>query len=110
MIAEKIISKKPVTLADVKELMKDRSKEKELVYEQDMTLKYVDKFAKLSAAKAKKLVEELLEIKGVDEEFAAKIADILPENKDTVLFIAPKRAKLEDSETEKIVSTVKRYL
>ena len=68
---------------------------------------YLQKFAKLSAEDAKKLVEELMEI-GVDEKRAVKIADILPKDYDDLRIIYYR----EDlpSNKDKILEIVAKYL
>ncbi len=45
MIGEKIIEKKPVNLTEVKQLLAGKKKEKDLSYEQDLTMKYAKKFS-----------------------------------------------------------------
>ena len=110
MIAEKILSRRPVSLAKVKELVKERVKGVESpTYEQDMTLKYVGKFSKLSRAKAEKLVEELQKIEGVEEELAVKIADVLPQEKIMLELLLAKKYSLSDDAIQVILDAVKKY-
>jgi len=111
MIAEKILSKKPITIPEANDLLKEIVKErKEPSYEQDMSLKYFEKLGKISASKAEKLLEELKKIEGVDEALAVKLVDVMPESKEVVQLLLPKNSKVSESEVEKILSAVKKYL
>ena len=49
MIGKKLINSEPISLAEAKELIDARKKEGELSYEQNLTLEYTKKFAKLSS-------------------------------------------------------------
>ncbi len=82
MIGERIIDKKPVNLTEVKQLLAGKKKEKDLSYEQDITLKYAKKFSKLSLSQAKKLESELKQLEGLLPAMIVKIVDILPEKKE----------------------------
>jgi len=111
MIPEKILSKKPITVAEANDLLKEIVKErKEPSYEQDMSLKYFEKFGKLSASKAEKLLEELKKIENVDDALAVKIVDVMPENREVVQLLLPKNSKLSETDLDKIISSVKKYL
>jgi len=109
MIGEKLIEQKPVSLTEVKELLSERKKEKDLSYEQDLTLKYAKKFSKTSLAQAQKLESELREIEGLDQETAVKISDILPEKKEKLQLLIPKEAVLNEAELQKILDLCKKY-
>ena len=73
-----ILSKKPVALAEVKDLAKD-SENKELV-------EYLKNFTKLTKDKAEKLKEEIRSLSNlkIKEEDIIKIADFLPKDKEEV--------------------------
>lgn len=110
MIQEKILSRKPVSMAEAKEILKERTKEsEEPAYEQDMSLKYFEKFIKLTMAKAEKLHEELMEIEEMDDNFAVKIVDVLPANKDVLQLLLPKNSKVKETDLDKIFDLVKKY-
>lgn len=97
-------------MVEAKEILKERVKEKEEAsYEQDMSLKYIEKFSKLSPSKAQKLVEDLKEIEGVDETFAVKIADVMPETMEVLQLLLTKNSKIKESDLEKIFDLVKKY-
>jgi len=111
MLVEKIVSKKPVSLAEVKEIVKDRLKNKEgdPTYEQDMTLKYVGAFVRLTRAQTQKLVKDLSAIAGVDEPLAIKIADILPVKIPVLDVLLQKKYDLTDDQKKQIVDLVIQY-
>ena len=110
MIPEKILSKKAITMSESKEILKERVKEKEEPsYEQDMSLKYIERFAKLTPAKAEKLVSELIEIEGVDDVLAVKIADVLPATMEVLQLLLQKNAKIKEADHSKIFELVKKY-
>ncbi len=109
MIGEKFINQKPVSLAEVKQLLADRKKEKDLTYEQDITLKFAKKFSKLSLANAKKLQAELEKIEELDSETVTKIIDILPEKKEKLQLLFIKETVLNEVDLQKILSLCKKY-
>ena len=109
MIGEKIIEKRPVNLADVKQLLTDRKKEKDLSYEQDLTLKYAKKFSKLSLAQAEKLAAELKGIEGLSGETIVKIVDILPDRKERLQLLVPKETVLDEASMQKIIDLCIRF-
>ena len=111
MLVEKIISKKPISLAEVKEVIKDRLKGEgvEPTYEQDMTLKYVNQFSRLTKAKAEKLIKELSGIEGTDEALVVKIADVLPSKPQVLEVLIQKKYVLTDDSKKQILDLVKQY-
>ena len=95
-----VLSSKPVSLSEAKEIFEKRKKEEEeLGYEQQQTLEYSEKFAKHSAKDAESLVKGLMKNKKLNEETAIKIADIMPKNVETLKAILLKD-KVELSEEE----------
>jgi DNA-directed RNA polymerase subunit F len=108
MLVEKIISRKPVSLAEVKEILKDRLKDKEgePTYEQDMTLKYVGTFVSLTRAQTHKLIKELMGIEGIDDVLAVKIADILPTKVQVLDVLLQKKYVFTDEQKKQIIDMV----
>jgi len=103
--------KKMVTLAEVKEILQERQNEGELTAEQKLSLEHVQRFAKIDAKKARKLVKELMELGYVSEVNAVKIADVMPTHPDDVrLIFSKERASVEKKDLEKILSIVNKYL
>lgn len=102
---------KPVSLAEVKNILKKIEKErKELLYEQKVALEHSTKFAKLPAKKTEDLIKELTKLEFLQEIHAYKIADILPTNEDDIKTIfAKERVTLGEGNIKKILEIVKKY-
>lgn len=109
MMEEKLLDKKIIPLAEVKELLRERAKEGELTYEQGLTLKYAEKFSHLTKAKAEKLLEELRKIDGMNEETAIRLVDILPDSKELLLLALPKGSKIHVEKHDEIIKLIKKY-
>ncbi len=98
-----IHSKTPVTLAEVKEIVKDMDEHK--------TLKdYLKKFTELSKDKAGKLKDELKKMNNLKmkEEHIVKLVDFLPREAEDVkkIFID---VSLSEEETNAILDIVRKY-
>ncbi len=103
--------RKMVTLAEVKDILTERQNDGELTAEQKLALEHVQRFAKVDAKKARKLVKELMELGYVSEVNAVKIADVMPTHADDVrLIFSKERASVEKKDIEKILSVVNKYL
>jgi len=103
--------KKVATLAEVKEIIEERQQTGELTPEQKLALEHCQRFSRIDAKKAKKLVKELTELGFVSEINAVKIADILPNHPDDIRAIfAKERSAVEKKDVEKILSVVQKYL
>lgn len=107
-----MIEKKPIPLVDVRELIKARAESMEnavLTYEQNQSDDYVKKFAKLSKAQAKELMEELQKVEVLDAETRVKIVDILPDDLETLKLLVPKNAKASEEDLNGILRHVKKH-
>ncbi|MEW5954968.1 MAG: RNA polymerase Rpb4 family protein [Candidatus Micrarchaeota archaeon] len=108
------VSEKPVTLAEVTELLKKRQKEQRegapLAYEQQNTLDYAEKFAHLSTKDAAALHKKLEALGGLNEKQMVKLIDLLPvkeEDAKSALFQAG--FSLEAEQLKQIVALCKEY-
>jgi DNA-directed RNA polymerase subunit F len=100
-----------LTLAEVKEILEEEAKKRELSYEQRMALQHASTFARLPAKKARKLVEELMQFERVSEFHACRIVDFMAQHPDEIRSIfAKERFDLTPEEIEKIIETVRKYL
>ena len=101
---------RPATLAEVEKILEKRQGTAgEFGFEQQTTLDYAKKFAKLKLSEAQELAKEL-EALGVKPETAVKIADILPINKGQfALILAKDRASLTDKKVTEIEELVAKY-
>jgi len=103
-----------ITIAEAKEIMEEIAKKRhekaELLFETRRALKHLRTFSKLSAEKAKELVQELLKLPQVDKlELAVKIADIMPKVADEVRVIYMKERTLTNEEIEQILEVVEKF-
>jgi len=105
------IEPEPIPLAEVKQILKKVSKEREeMIYEQRIALEHAQKFAKLSVKKTNDLIKELDGLDSVERNHAIKIADLLPQTEDDVKTIfAKERITLREDETKKILEIVKKH-
>lgn len=97
-----------VSLAEVKKILSDKSKEKELNYEQKLAYEHAKVFAQITPVNAKKLKDELLEKLEITNELATKIVDIVP-NKIELDLILEKEKDIEEDLKENILKIVEKY-
>ena len=109
MIGKRVNSSEDVPLYKVKDLLKEKSKEGELSYEQNLTYDYVKKFGKITPAKAEKLLEELKKVDGMDDKTAIKILDILPKEEEKLKLLVPKDSTMDESKLKEILELVTKY-
>lgn len=93
MIGSGVVSERPVTLAEVLELLEGIKKERELRYEQRLDYDYAQKFVRMKAEEAAKLVEELVKTFGLREGAAVQLVDLLPSTQEEVEFLLSKERK-----------------
>lgn len=110
MIGKELLSKKPVSLSHVKDMLSSRDyTTKESTYEQTQTLDYATKFAKLSKDKAESLFNNLLNVDGMTEEMAVKIVDFLPEDLESMKMLLTKPGSVPDSALSEALELTKKH-
>ena len=98
------LSENRLTLPQVKKLL-EAIGEENLDQFQRRTLDYVNKFSKVNAAKAKKLLEKLVKEFDLDEAEAVQVVNCLPETVDELrVFLAGGRKIIETAKLEAIIS------
>ena len=98
------LSENRLTLPQVKKLL-EAIGEENLDQFQRRTLDYVNKFSKVDAAKAKKLLEKLMKEFDLDEAEAVQVVNCLPETVDELrVFLAGGRKIIETAKLEAIIS------
>jgi DNA-directed RNA polymerase subunit F len=97
-----------LSLVEVKQMLKEKKKEKELNYEQKMCLDHANLFSKLTNAKMEKMNTELIEKCEITNEIAKKITDILP-NKIQLDLIAEKNKCITNENKELILEIIEKY-
>jgi DNA-directed RNA polymerase subunit F len=100
-----------VSLPEVKEILEEEAKARELSGEQKYSLEHSQRFARLDDKKARKLVAELMsEIEGLNETIAIKITDLMPKDAEDIrILFAKERAGAQKKDVEKILAIVEKY-
>jgi len=108
---EKDQQTKPVSLSEVKNILKKVQKEREdLLYEQRIALEHSEIFSKLTVTKTNELIKELSELDFLKENQIFKIADLLPQTEDDIKTIfAKERGNLGENEIKKILEIVRKH-
>jgi len=118
MIGREKIEEKYLTIAEAKELLEERYREglvenpeKPAVEEVKFSIEHAEKFAKLSPKDARELKETLMEkFEWMGERLAAKIVDIMPEDRDDLRVIFSKEAhELSKEESDEILEILDKY-
>lgn len=101
-----------VTLAEVKEMLeKAEAEREELSYEQKLAVEHARRFVRFSAEDAQKLLKDLKEIEKVDPVMAIRIVDLAPTHEDDIkALFAKSRINMDESELQKVLETVAKYL
>ena len=108
---EKIIEMKPISMAEVKEVLKEKKSENELNYEQDLTMKYVEKFSKLTEKQTKDLLKSLEEFEFLkdNEDLKYQIITALPTHEEQLKLFLPKDVTATDEELKGVVALTKKF-
>ncbi|MFH1587389.1 MAG: RNA polymerase Rpb4 family protein [Candidatus Diapherotrites archaeon] len=106
MIGKRVNSSEEIPIYKVKEILKEKSNEGELSYEQNLTYEYVKKFARVSPAKAEKLLGDLNKIEGMDKKTALKIVDTIPQDMERLRVLIPKDSSLDEAKQKEILELV----
>ena len=105
----KVLSKTPLSLAEVADTLKALDKKSEI---QSKTLKFAKKFSKLSLAKTKELIDELvsLQVPMLDLSIIKKIADILPRDSgELASVLASTKTAVSKENFKKIEQVLEKY-
>lgn len=98
-----------VTLAEVREMLqKAQETREELTYEQKIALEHARRFARLEPAEAAKLTKAIVAaLPNVEEKYAVRVADLLPQHRDDVAAIFQKsRHEVSEDEMERVLNIV----
>ncbi|MCS7125852.1 MAG: RNA polymerase Rpb4 family protein [Aigarchaeota archaeon] len=113
-MVKKIISQKPLSLPEVKEILEERREKLDSI--QLRVLEYTRKYSKLSSEKANELIEELVSRFELTREEAVQIVDICPTHVEELRAILSGYKRLvsfllfSEDKLHAIVDTVKKYL
>jgi DNA-directed RNA polymerase subunit F len=95
----KIVKSRPASIAEVKELLEERKKDKELEYEQAQAAEHAEKFSRWTTSEADKTADGLVKKGVVDRETAVKLVDVSPKYNETLKAIIAKN-KIEMNEED----------
>ncbi|MCL5430402.1 MAG: RNA polymerase Rpb4 family protein [Candidatus Marsarchaeota archaeon] len=107
MIGKDVESEDFVSIHEVKKVLEERKKQKELTYEQQLAYDHAKKFSSLDKSSEDKIIKALaaLDVKGKP---AIKIVDVLPKNLMTLKqILAHENRNFSDAELEKIMAIIK---
>jgi DNA-directed RNA polymerase subunit F len=106
-----IVEMKPISITEVKSILKERQQEKELNYEQDVTFKFVEKFAKLKEKEVETLLKAFNDVEFLKNNIELKyqIINALPTSVDQFKLFVPKDTTVSDEECNKIVDLLKKF-
>ena len=101
---------KPISISEVKEMLKKEQKKRELNREQKIALEHAEHFSSFSIKKANELIKELMKLDGMKVENAYKIVDLLPTNEEELKAIFFKERSIPSKEgMEKIIQLIGKY-
>ncbi len=109
ILEEQVEEGRLVSLAEVKAMLEKAQKERaELTYEQKIALEHAKRFARVDAKVARRLAEAVAAaLPGVEEKFALRVADLLPQHPDDVKAIFQKsRHDVSDDDVAKVLALV----
>lgn len=110
MLGRKVEGVKPVSLPHVRAILEQRSGEPDFGYEQQMSLDYARKFAKLTPADADRLAADLAEFDALKPETITKLVDLLPAHPSTMQAILAKdRITLPAASATKVMEKIAHY-
>ncbi len=100
-----------VSLAEVKTMLEEAAETREeMTYEQKIALEHARRFARIDAKTAAALVKDLMAAYPMEEKFALRIADLLPQHPEDVNGILQKaRMDLSEDDCEKILDIVDKH-
>ncbi len=102
-----IKSETTIPSAEVRKVLAEKGKDKELGYEQKVTLDYLNKNSKISQTKLNKLQTELKAIEKLSDRHIAVIVGFLPKDLDDLrVLFSNERVDLTPTEKEKILEIV----
>ena len=105
-----ILTEEDISVSEVKKLMEERKKDKDLVYEQKICTEYLEKIPKLPLNKIKSIYEDLSKITILKPRYIVMIINMLPDNEDEVnALFSKERTNLKKEEIKQIVEIVKKY-
>ncbi|MFC2143663.1 hypothetical protein ACFLQN_04670 [Candidatus Aenigmatarchaeota archaeon] len=105
-----IMNEEEVDFHEARNIIVNREKEGELVYEQKICSEYLEKVSNTFKKKTKELVEELKKIIILKPRHIVLIINIMPDTEDEVNALFSKEVlNLKKEEVQQVVDIVKKY-
>jgi DNA-directed RNA polymerase subunit F len=101
-----------VSLAEVKTMLEEAQRtRKDLTYEQKIALEHAKRFARVDGKTAVAIAQEVrAKMPDLEEKYAVRIADLLPQHPDDVRAILQKsRHELSDADIESVIAIVDKH-
>ena len=101
-----------VSLAEVKAMLeKSQGEREDLTYEQKIALEHAKRFARVEPKVARAISDEVrTALPDLEEKYAVRIADLLPQHPDDVRAILQKsRHELSDADIEGVIGIVDKH-
>ena len=103
-----IKSENTIQFSEVKQILAKREEQRELGYEQKITLAYLKTVYKAAPTKVAKCIEELKKIEKLNERQISIIVNMLPRDLDDLrVLFSNERIDMSAEEKQKILDTVK---
>lgn len=108
-MVRKILEQEPVTLSEVKSILKSEKKKGDSVgYVQTRAISHADKFAKIPKDSAAKLMGELQAL-DLPKDKATEITNILPETIEELRVLFAKEKSVETEKLQQILDAVAKH-
>lgn len=108
-----VFEEKPVTLAEVKDILKKRESEGELTYVQQVTLDYANKFCKYALEDALKLKDDIVSKFKLSEITAIQIVNLSTPPTSTLelnLILDKEPTTLTEDQKSELIAIIKEYV
>ncbi len=105
-----VIEEEDMDINDAKQIMDDRRKERDLVYDQKICLDYLEKITNLTPNQLKNLKDELGKISILKPRYIALILNIMPDTEEELAALfAKERTNLKKEEVKQIIDIIGKY-
>src|SRR3990167_6855000 len=99
-----ILSEEDINVVDAKQILDQRKKERDLVYEQKICHDYLEKVCKVSPSKVENMMQDLSKIAIMKPRYTALIISMFPDTEEEVeVLFSKERTNLKKEEVKQIV-------
>lgn len=106
----KIVSEKKISIPQLKKILEDMRKKRDLNSIEALTLEYATKFSKIDPEKAESLIRELTDEEELPEEIAVQLVNVMPVTIDEIrVILAPLSKTFPTEKVESIKRRLDKY-